>query len=101
MAGLLTDRRIDRKNLPDDDRFNASQWDDAYRRLGKVEDHFGDAIESWTTFPIKFALCHPVVTSLIVGLNSVDQVDQVIDSADGNYPDRRAFDRAKKIFEAP
>ena len=98
MAGLLTDRRADRSRLPEGDRFQDDRWTPAYERLDLLRSHFGDAVESWTQFAVKFALCHPVVTSLIVGLNSPEQVDQVLDAADGAYPPRRAFDSALEIF---
>ena len=99
MAGVLTDRRADRSQLPPDDRNQDERWDEAYGRLAIVKEAFGDAIDSWTTFAIKFALIHPVVSSLIVGLNTEAQVDQVLDAADGQYPDRRAFDLAQTTFQ--
>jgi len=40
-----------------------------------------------------------MVTSLIVGLNSVEQVDGVLDAADGNYPDRSLWDKALSVFQ--
>ena len=45
----------------------------------------------------RFALAHPVVASLIVGLNTVAQVDQVIDAA-AEPLDRNSFDQALAIF---
>ena len=99
MAGLLTDRRADRGGLPDGDRFRGSDWDAAYERLDRVRSALGDEVESWTRFSIQFALCHPLVTSLIVGLNSPEQVDGVLDAADGNYPSRAVFDRVLEVFE--
>lgn len=98
MGGLLTDRRADRSQLPEDDRYRKSDWDDAYVRLEKLQASIGSEIPSWTDFAIKFGLCHPIVTSLIVGLNSVDQIDGVLDAADGNYPERQVFDSALEIF---
>ncbi|MBT5876917.1 MAG: hypothetical protein HOH43_26075 [Candidatus Latescibacteria bacterium] len=98
MAGLLTDRRADRKVLPLEDRNQDDLWDEAYGRLELIQAAMGDQVTSWTSFAIKFALIHPVVTSLIVGLNSVEQVDQVLDAADGIYPDRGVFYAAREIF---
>lgn len=98
MAGLLTDRRANRSKLPADDRNHDERWNEAYARLAIVKEAFGDAVDSWTTFAVKFALIHPVVSSLIIGLNTEEQVDQVLDAADGQYPDRRAFDLAQQIF---
>ena len=98
MAGILTDRRAVRSQLPDDDRFQDEGWNAAYKRIGLLNELFGDVIGSWTQFAIKFALIHPIVTSLIVGLNTVEQVDNVLDVADGNYPDRSVFDKAFDVF---
>jgi len=99
MAGLLTDRRADRGGLPADDRMRDDRWDAAYARLDQLREAFGDRIDSWTQFAIKFGLCHPIVTSLIVGLNTEEQVDGVLDAADGNYPDRSVFEQALAIYQ--
>lgn len=98
LAGLLTDRRADRSQLPAGDRFQDDKWLAAYQRLDILRATLGDAVDSWTAFAIKFALCHPIVTSLIVGLNSVEQVDSVLDAADGVYPERQVFDKALEVF---
>ena len=98
MGGLLTDRRAIRSQLPEGDRMTADSWDASYERLELLKSSLGIQVESWTQFAIKFALIHPIVSSLIVGLNTVEQVDEVLDAADGNYPDRRVYDRAQQIF---
>lgn len=98
MGGLLTDRRADRSQLPADDRYQKSSWDDAYQQFEKLQSSLGIDISSWTAFAIKFGLCHPIVTSLIVGLNSIEQVDGVLNAADGNYPDHSIFEKALDIF---
>ena len=100
MGGLLTDRRIDRSQLPADDRFQETNWDGAYARLDQLKAALSDTVTSWTEFAIKFGLCHPIVTSLIVGLNSIEQVDGVLDAANGNYPDRAVFEKARQIFKS-
>ncbi|MDA0334469.1 MAG: aldo/keto reductase [bacterium] len=100
MGGLLTDRRVDRSSLPVDDRFRHGDWDAAYEQFGMLQADLGTEVSSWTDFVIKFGLCHPLVTSLIVGLNSIEQVDGVLDAADGNYPDRSVFARALEIFRS-
>ena len=99
MGGLLTDHRARRSQLSADDRFQDARWDAAYKRLEKLQAALGDVIGSWTDFAVKFSLCHPTVTSLIVGLNSVEQVDGVIDAANGEYPDRAVFEKALEIFQ--
>jgi hypothetical protein len=48
MAGLLTDRRSDREQLPAGDRFLDAAWDAAYHRMRELESLFNSKIESWT-----------------------------------------------------
>lgn len=98
MAGLLTDRRAERQQLPAGDRMLEGTWDSAYERLEILKSAFGDDAGTWTRFATKFALIHPIVTSLIVGLNTPAQVDEVLDAADGAYPDQKVFDKALEIF---
>ena len=98
LAGLLTDQHADRSSLAPGDRFHEASWDAAYERLQLFESSLRVEIESWTAFAIKFGLTHPLVTSLIVGLNSVEQVDGVLDAADGQYPERGVWDRALAVF---
>jgi len=98
MSGLLTDKRIDRNRLEKNDRFNDPLWKDAYNRLALLITEFGSEVNSWTDFAIKFSLCHPIVTSLIVGLNTEEQVDGVLDAADGNYPNHNTFKKALTIY---
>ncbi len=98
MGGLLTDRRAQRGQLPQGDRFLAENWDAAYERMALLQKALGVEPESWTSFSIRFALIHPIVTSLIVGLNTPEQVDQILDAADGNYLERAVFDRALEIL---
>ncbi len=98
MAGLLTDDRIDRRALSEEDRFREEKWNGSYERLEKLKSAFGDQVESWTQFAIKFALSHPIVTSVIVGLNTPQQVDGVLDAADGAYLGRGVVEKAFDIF---
>ena len=98
MAGLLTDQRADRSRLVAGDRLADASNDAAYERLALLESSLNLQVESWTAFAVKFALIHPLVTSLIVGLNTPEQVDQVIDAADGQYPDRDLWNKALDLF---
>ena len=100
MGGLLTDERADRSQLPPEDRCLDENWDPAYQRLEVLKAAFGSGVQSWTQFAIRFALCHPIVASLIVSLNTPQQVDGVLDAADGDYPDRSVFDRALEVYRA-
>ena len=96
LAGVLTDRRANRDALPEDDRMREAGWDAAYARLELIQDRFD--VDSLTAFAVRFALAHPVVTSLIVGLNTEAQVDEVIDAAERAPADRELFDRGQALF---
>ena len=98
MAGLLTDQRADRSRLEAGDRLADASNDAAYERLALLESSLNLQVESWTAFAVKFALIHPLVTSLIVGLNTSEQVDQVIDAANGQYPDRDLWNKSLDLF---
>ena len=97
MGGLLTDRRVDRDRLESGDRFQDKAWDAAYERLAKLKSVFGDSVSSWTDFAIRFALSNRVVASLIVSLNTVDQVDGVLDAAEVGQDDG-SFEKALAIY---
>jgi aryl-alcohol dehydrogenase-like predicted oxidoreductase len=97
MGGLLTDARADRDKLPPGDRMLDDIRRPAYARLALLQQEL-EQPESLTAFAIKFALTHPIVTSLIVGLNTPEQVDEILDAANGDYPDRKVFDQALAIF---
>ena len=55
-------------------------------------------MKSWFTFVMKVTLIHPVGASLIVRLNSPEQLDQALQAADIFYPVQLAFDASQAIF---
>ncbi len=97
MGDLLTEPRADRSKLPSGDRLLDERWRPAYARLALFQQELGD-VGSLTAFATKFALSHPVVTSLIVRLNTPEQVDEILDPADGDYPVKTVLDQALTIF---
>ena len=77
--GVLTDQRADASSLSSDDRCAADSYRKVYKTLGMVRETFGNEIgSSLTAFAVRFALAHPVCSSVIVGLNTVDQVDGLV-----------------------
>lgn len=98
MAGLLTDRRINRDQLPPGDRMLEKSWDAAYARLTLLKAAFAGAVALWTRFAITFVLSHPIVTSVIVGLNTPEHVDEALDAAEEPYPDHSAFAKALEVY---
>ena len=79
-AGVLTDERSGA--LPADDRLaapeNAAMFACRDRLIAAFGDRVGDSI---TNFAIRFALASAVVGSVIVGLNTIEQVDGLIAAA--------------------
>ncbi|MAE64664.1 MAG: hypothetical protein CMJ18_10395 [Phycisphaeraceae bacterium] len=96
--GILTDERANRSALPDGDRCATAQYDPAYARLDLLKREFADEIgDSMTGFALRFALAHPAVTSVILGLNRVDQVDSTIRALDHPIPGAEILSRVRRI----
>ncbi|MGJ7459923.1 aldo/keto reductase [Halomonas sp. MA07-2] len=92
LQGMLTDKRIDRRGLPETDLKLRSGWDSRYALLHKIRECIGEPNESWTRFALKFALAHEAVTSLVASGNSVTQVEALLEACDGQYPSRELLD---------
>ena len=98
--GILTDRRANRNSLQAGDRFADPRYDDDFARRAKIVDAFGDAIgESMTNFAIRFALAAPVVASVIVGLNTPEQVDGIVAAVEGDFPPFEIVNRARELWQ--
>ncbi len=85
MGGLLTDKRIDRDALPADDRMNGPEWDRPYDQLEQAKRVLGQPETSWTELALRLSLAHPDVTSTVVSINDVGQLEQVLAACDGHY----------------
>lgn len=73
--GILTDQRTDPDLLPEGDRFCGKEHADDFAKRRKIVERFRDEIGgSMTSFAIRFALAPPIVASLVVGLNTPEQV---------------------------
>jgi aryl-alcohol dehydrogenase-like predicted oxidoreductase len=44
-------------------------------------------VASWSELAVKFSLAHPLICSVIVSMNRVEQAEGVLKVAHGNYPD--------------
>lgn len=74
VQGLATDLRADRRALPEEDPRRAERYEAWYARLAEIRAHLGIGAGELTSTALRFALAHPAVTSVAVGLNTVDQV---------------------------
>ncbi|TCT16254.1 hypothetical protein EDC18_102271 [Natranaerovirga pectinivora] len=52
----------------------------------EVQELILDMDMNWETFGIKFCLAHPMVSTVVLGLNNPAQVAAAVQAADGNYP---------------
>ena len=104
LEGMLTDARIDPTKTPEGDRARDPNWKSRYELLDKAKTALGVEVESWTDFALQFCLADPRVTSLVVGLNSEQQVDQVCDAVEATPfgPDvpRRVYEAIKADLPA-
>ena len=96
-AGLLTDKRFDRRALPSDDRMQDEQWNRLYDQFAELRESMDEQPTSWTRFAIRFSLAHPRITSTVVGINSPDQLRSVLDAANDAPLDESVVLRAHEI----
>ncbi|MEX0925125.1 MAG: aldo/keto reductase [Dehalococcoidia bacterium] len=100
LQGMLTDKRINRSTLPDDDARKGSGWDQWYALLDAVRaelESMGEKPGSWTSYAMKFSLAHPAVTTVVAGINSQSQAEELIAACDGNYPDTSVVEAVQRV----
>jgi aryl-alcohol dehydrogenase-like predicted oxidoreductase len=99
--GILTDARRDRASLPAGDRFRDAKFAEDFRRRRAVAEAFAKEMGgSMTRFAIRFALAAPVVASVVVGLNTPEQVDGILDAADGPFPSPDLVAKAQRLWRS-
>lgn len=96
-GGLLTDRRVNRSQLPEDDRMKDPEWDRLYDQLEAFRKTLPEEPESWTKFAIRFSLAHPLISSTIIGVNNIEQLHTAIDALEEKYPDENVLSNAHAI----
>jgi len=98
-AGILTDGRVDQATLPPGDRLVDPKHARDFAVRAKIAETFAEEIgESMTRFAIRFALAAPVVGSVVVGLNTPEQVAGVVAAADAGYPSMDTVRRAQQLW---
>ena len=97
--GILSDERANASALDASDRCADPVYRSAYEKLDALKAIFRDEIgDSMTSFAIRFALAHPVVASIILGLNRVDQVDGAVAAAEHPMLAAGMVDRARRCL---
>ena len=96
-AGLLTDRRVERNKLPENDRMRDSQFDRFYDQLAKLRNELPQEPESWTSFALRFGLSDSRIVSTVVGINNSEQLRGVVEAVDEGPLDEKIFQKARDI----
>ena len=100
-GGMLTTKRADRNAVPPDDKWRKEDR----MRLLEDRDRLFEAVglksDRLTETTLKFDLAHPNIASVICGMNTREQVREVVGMVDGRYPDpalhRRLFDACARL----
>ncbi len=95
--GLLTDKWKEPSKLPADDPRRGPDLAHIRDRFQRLQAALGGEVESWTSLAVKFALADPLFASVILGMNTVDQVESAIAAADGDYPDPSFIQRVHEL----
>jgi len=97
--GILTDQRAQQNQLPPGDRFADEEYAPDFAKRAKIAEAFATEIgDSMTSFAVRFALAEPIVASVVVGLNTPEQVDGVIAAAEGDFPTRDVMKKAQELW---
>ena len=98
--GILTDERApDRMRA--DDRFIDAAFEKDLARRAAIAAAFADDIgDSMTGFALRCALAAPVVASVIVGLNTPEQVDGLAGAVEAAMPGADVLERARDLWRA-
>ena len=100
--GLLTEKRRNVAALSPTDKWLQSEHGrQALRNRDRLLQNAGIDPEDLTVFSVKFSLSLPSVATAVVGMNTREQVRQVLSAIDGDYPSpelaRRVHREAVKL----
>lgn len=85
--GLLTDRWRDPSQLPEGDPRRGPELAHVRDRFQRLQRELDGEVDCWTSLAVKFSLADPLFPSVILSMNTVEQVETAIAAADGQYPD--------------
>lgn len=89
--GVLTDRYAQQSALPADHRLRADKYAAAYAQRDAIAALLPAAADSMTAFAIRFPLLSSHCASVVVGLNSEAQVNEICDLAQNVTPDTKTI----------
>jgi aryl-alcohol dehydrogenase-like predicted oxidoreductase len=97
LQGLITDKRAGQARLPAGDPGRNPAWEPYYARFARLQDELGAEVRSWSELAIKFTLADPLMPSVILSMNTPEQVAGVLKAADGNYPEAALVRRVASL----
>jgi len=99
--GLLTDKRSTPASLPANDRLHEYDVAELFRTRDAVAATFAEQIDgSMTRFALKFPLYSPVTASVVVGLNTVQQVHDAVEMVGHVEPRPDLIERGIRLWKS-
>ena len=99
--GILTDERKEQASLSATDRFADEKFVRDFAKRKQIVQTFREEIgASMTRFAIRFVLASPVVASVVVGLNTPEQVDGVVSAVEGELPALQTVRKAQELWRS-
>lgn len=94
--GVLTDKYADQNALPPDHRLAKEKYRDLFERRDAIMHDWSEARGQLTRFAARFPLLSPNCASIIVGLNSPEQVHDMCALVEGVVPDPELVARLRR-----
>jgi len=95
--GVLTDRFSNHAEVPQEHRLAKEKYAEAFDAREQLALAIPEAAAGMTRFAIRFPLMSANCASVIVGLNSEDQVNEICDFVDGVVPDPDTVSRVRAL----
>lgn len=96
--GVLTDRYASHADVPQGHRLAKEKYADAFSARQKLAAAIPEAADGMTRFAIRFPLMSANCASVIVGLNSEEQVVEICDHVKGVTPDPDTVSRVRALM---
>ena len=98
--GVLTDRFESLRDVPDGHRLADEKYSRAFRAREKLVNLIPEANRGMTRFAIRFPLLSANCASVVVGLNSEAQVNEICNYAEAVMPDPAAIARVSAVMSS-
>lgn len=101
MEGILTDRYTDQASLPADHRLAKPSYAEHFATRDALARAFPEATaDGMTRFAMRFPLLYPGCASVIVGINTEEQADELAGMVEGISPDMDLVGRVEAFWQS-